>query len=70
MTQSVDLLFISAHADDTELSCGGTIAKAVKDGMRVGMIDLSAFAIFDVRSTMNSRGIASDAGTGGVGTDS
>jgi bacillithiol biosynthesis deacetylase BshB1 len=36
-----DLLFISAHADDTELSCGGTIAKAVKDGLRVGMIDLT-----------------------------
>ena len=25
--EQVDLLFISAHADDTELSCGGTIVK-------------------------------------------
>ena len=39
--QRVDLLFISAHADDTELSCGGTIAKAVKEGLRVGMVDLT-----------------------------
>ena len=44
-----DLLFISAHADDTELSCGGTIAKAVKDGRRVGMIDLT-------RGEMGTRG--------------
>ena len=44
-----DLLFISAHADDTELSCGGTIAKAVKDGLRVGMIDLT-------RGEMGTRG--------------
>ena len=44
-----DLLFISAHADDTELSCGGTIVKAVKDGLRVGMIDLT-------RGEMGTRG--------------
>ena len=49
MTQSVDVLFISAHADDTELSCGGTIAKMVKDGLRVGMIDLT-------RGEMGTRG--------------
>src|SRR5207244_12113102 len=47
--QRVDLLFISAHADDTELSCGGTIAKAVKEGMRVGMVDLT-------RGEMGTRG--------------
>src|SRR6059036_2148093 len=44
-----DVLFISAHADDTELSCGGTIAKMVKDGLRVGMIDLT-------RGEMGTRG--------------
>ena len=44
-----DLLFISAHADDTELSCGGTIANAVRDGLRVGMIDLT-------RGEMGTRG--------------
>src|SRR5882672_9310332 len=49
MNDNVDLLFISAHADDTELSCGGTIAKMVKDGLRVGMIDLT-------RGEMGTRG--------------
>src|SRR5882672_5689189 len=44
-----DVLFISAHADDTELSCGGTIVKMAKDGLRVGMIDLT-------RGEMGTRG--------------
>ena len=39
--EKVDLLFFGAHADDLELSCGGTIAKYVKDGLRVGMIELT-----------------------------
>ena len=37
----IDILFISAHPDDTELSCGGTIARMAKEGRRVGMIDLT-----------------------------
>ena len=45
----VDLLFFGAHADDLELSCGGTIAKSVKDGLRVGMIELT-------RGEMGTRG--------------
>ena len=49
MTQSIDLLFISAHADDTELSCGGTIARMVGQGLRVGLIDLT-------RGEMGTRG--------------
>lgn len=47
--EPVDLLFISAHPDDTELSCGGTIAKSVKAGLRVGMLDLT-------RGEMGTRG--------------
>ena len=45
----VDLLFISAHPDDTELSCGGTIIKSVKRGLKAGMIDLT-------RGEMGTRG--------------
>lgn len=45
----VDLLFISAHPDDTELSCGGTIVHSVKRGLKVGMIDLT-------RGEMGTRG--------------
>jgi bacillithiol biosynthesis deacetylase BshB1 len=47
--EPVDLLFFGAHPDDLELSCGGTIAKAAKDGLRVGMIDLT-------RGEMGTRG--------------
>ena len=39
---AVDVLFISAHPDDTELSAGGTVAKFVKDGKRVGMLELTS----------------------------
>ena len=45
----VDLLFVSAHPDDTELSCGGTIVTSVKRGLRCGMIDLT-------RGEMGTRG--------------
>jgi bacillithiol biosynthesis deacetylase BshB1 len=41
MIEPVDLLFFAAHPDDLELSCGGTIAKAVRDGRRVGMVELT-----------------------------
>ncbi len=41
MTQHVDLLAIAAHRDDAELTCGGTLAKAVKAGHRVGILDLT-----------------------------
>ena len=37
----LDALFISAHPDDVELSCGGTVRKLVKDGYKVGIIDLT-----------------------------
>lgn len=38
---SVDLLCIAAHRDDAELTCGGTLIKAVDDGYRVGVLDLT-----------------------------
>ena len=41
MLEPVDLIFFGAHPDDLELSCGGTIAKSVKDGLRVGIIELT-----------------------------
>jgi len=37
----LDLLAIGAHPDDVELSCGGTVAKCVKRGYKVGIIDLT-----------------------------
>lgn len=37
----VDILVFGAHADDVELSCGGTVALAVAEGKRVGIVDLT-----------------------------
>ena len=45
----VDVIFFAAHADDSELSCGGTIARMVGDGLRVGLVDLT-------RGEMGTRG--------------
>ena len=37
----LDILAFAAHPDDIELSCGGTIIKHVKNGSKVGIIDLT-----------------------------
>jgi len=38
---TVDLLAIAAHPDDVELTCGGTLIKAVRQGYRTGIVDLT-----------------------------
>jgi bacillithiol biosynthesis deacetylase BshB1 len=38
----VDLLAIAPHPDDAELICGGTLARSVRQGYRVGILDLTA----------------------------
>lgn len=37
----VDILYVGAHPDDVELSCGGTISKTVAEGKSVGIVDLT-----------------------------
>ena len=37
----LDVLAIGAHPDDVELSCGGTIIRIIKDGYRVGVLDIT-----------------------------
>jgi N-acetylglucosamine malate deacetylase 1 len=37
----LDVIAVGAHPDDLEIACGGTIAKLVRQGYRVGMIDLT-----------------------------
>ena len=37
----IDLLAIMAHPDDAELLCGGTLARTVAQGYRVGILDLT-----------------------------
>ncbi|SKC82078.1 bacillithiol biosynthesis deacetylase BshB1 [Ohtaekwangia koreensis] len=37
----LDILVLSAHPDDAELGCGGTIAKHVSLGHKVGLVDFT-----------------------------
>lgn len=37
----LDVVAIAPHPDDLEIICGGTLAKLVRQGYRVGMIDLT-----------------------------
>ena len=37
----LDILAFGAHPDDVELGCGGTIAKEIALGKKVGIIDLT-----------------------------
>lgn len=48
---TLDLLVIVVHPDDAELGCGGTIAKQVAQGRKVGIVDLT-------RGELGSRGSA------------
>lgn len=41
MDQSLDLLVVSPHPDDAEISVGGTILKSRSSGMKVGVLDLT-----------------------------
>lgn len=47
----LDILAFGAHPDDVELGCGGTIAKEIKNGKTVGIIDLT-------RGELGTRGTA------------
>jgi LmbE family N-acetylglucosaminyl deacetylase len=38
----VDILAIAAHRDDVELTCAGTLLKAIDAGYRAGILDLTA----------------------------
>ncbi|MEJ6777116.1 MAG: bacillithiol biosynthesis deacetylase BshB1 [Crocinitomicaceae bacterium] len=49
MIEKLDILVFSAHPDDAELSCSGTIMKHIDAGLKVGIIDLT-------QGEMGSRG--------------
>ncbi len=40
-THDLDVLAVMAHPDDAELLCGGSLARSVKAGERVGILDLT-----------------------------
>ncbi|MEM9656859.1 MAG: PIG-L family deacetylase [Planctomycetota bacterium] len=37
----LDVVAVGAHPDDVEIACGGTLARLVKQGYRVGIVDLT-----------------------------
>ena len=37
----LDVIAVGAHPDDVEIACGGTLARLVRQGYRVGIIDLT-----------------------------
>ncbi len=47
----LDVIAVGAHPDDVEIACGGTLAKLVRQGYRVGIVDLT-----DGEPTPNSPG--------------
>ncbi len=47
----LDVVAVGAHPDDVEIACGGTLAKLVRQGYRVGIVDLT-----DGEPTPNSPG--------------
>jgi len=41
LPQPLDVVAVGAHPDDVEIACGGTLARLVEQGYRVGIIDLT-----------------------------
>ncbi len=39
--QELDLIAVGAHPDDVEIACGGTLARMVRKGYAVGIVDLT-----------------------------
>lgn len=39
--EKLDIIFTAPHPDDIEIGCGGTIAKMVSQGYRVGMVHMT-----------------------------
>jgi len=41
LPEPLDVIAVGAHPDDVEIACGGTLARLVEQGFRVGIIDLT-----------------------------
>ncbi len=41
MEEQLDVIAVGAHPDDVEIGCGGTVARLVEQGYRVGIVDLT-----------------------------
>jgi len=54
----LDILVLAAHPDDAELGCGGTVAKHVKMGHKVGVVDFTRGEL-GTRGTIETRALES-----------
>ncbi|HPM32461.1 MAG TPA: bacillithiol biosynthesis deacetylase BshB1 [Chryseolinea sp.] len=50
----LDILVLAAHPDDAELGCGGTIAKHISEGKKVGIVDFTRGEL-GTRGTIETR---------------
>ncbi len=41
LPEPLDVIAVGAHPDDVEIGCGGTLARMVQQGVRVGIVDLT-----------------------------
>ena len=41
LPERLDVIAVGAHPDDVEIACGGTLATMVRQGLRVGIVDLT-----------------------------
>ena len=41
LPEPLDVVAVGAHPDDVEIACGGTLARLVQQGYRVGIVDLT-----------------------------
>jgi len=62
----LDLLAVAPHPDDAELLCGGTLARAVDAGHRVGIVDLTRGELGS-RGSVELRASEADAATEALG---
>ena len=56
----LDILAIGAHPDDVELGCGGTLAKEINSGIKVGILDLTKGEL-GTRGTDETRRVEAEA---------
>lgn len=41
LPEPLDVIAVGAHPDDVEIACGGTLVQMVRQGLRVGIVDLT-----------------------------
>lgn len=64
----LDILVLSAHPDDAEISCGGTIAKHISLGHQVGIVDLTRGEL-GTRGTPETRALEATEGARILGVE-